>query len=83
MKNGSKDYARFLPLLDHHKELQKDFDIEWLQTASGYKNKSVKNQLFIGGKTLLHQFILQLVQTFLCNYMGEKNGVFIVQNIHP
>lgn len=50
MKNGGKDYARLLPLLDQHPELLKDMDVDWLTSASnnGSKN-SIKHQLFIGG----------------------------------
>ena len=60
MENGSKEYARFLPLLDQHEELKRDFDIDWLKHASGHSNKNVKNQLFIGGKdtsTSIHSAI--------------------------
>jgi len=49
MKNGGKDYARFLPLLDQHPELLKDFDVDWLMSAANNGAKQVKHQLFMGG----------------------------------
>jgi ribosomal protein L16 Arg81 hydroxylase len=49
MKNGGKDYARFLPLLDQHPELLKDFDVDWLMSAANNGAKGIKHQLFMGG----------------------------------
>lgn len=50
MKEGGKDYARLLPLLDQHPELLNDMDVSWLHTAANNgRKKSIKHQLFIGG----------------------------------
>jgi hypothetical protein len=50
MRQGSKDYARLLPLLDQHPELLDDMDVEWLHAAANNgRKKSIKHQLFIGG----------------------------------
>jgi ribosomal protein L16 Arg81 hydroxylase len=50
MKNGGKDYARLLPLLDQHPELLEDMDVNWLRAAANNgSKKSIKHQLFIGG----------------------------------
>ena len=50
MNNGSKDYARFLPLLDNHPEILEDFDLDWLVSAADKRAKGKKFQLFMGGK---------------------------------
>lgn len=50
MQEGSKDYARLMPLLDQHPELLDDMDVSWLhKAANNGRKKSIKHQLFIGG----------------------------------
>jgi len=50
MNSGGTDYARLLPLLDQHPELQEDMDVDWLRSAANNgRKKSIKHQLFMGG----------------------------------
>lgn len=57
MNKGSKNYIRFLPLLDKQPELEKDFRISFIKRIMKSKAKGRKTQLFMGGKntkTTLH-----------------------------
>ena len=49
MKKGSKNYARFLPLLDKQPELEKDFSMSFISKIMKGGAKGKKTQLFIGG----------------------------------
>ena len=60
MQSGSKDYVRFLPILDENPELLNQINNDWLSKYSNSKRKGLKRQLFIGGKntsTSIHSAI--------------------------
>lgn len=72
MNNGSKEYARFLPLLDNHPELFRDFDMNFLNAAAGARARQPKRQLFMGGPNTSTSMHAALGSNLFVQVHGQK-----------
>lgn len=78
MRQGSKDYARLLPLLDQHPELLDDMDVKWLHTAANNGRKKASNINFSSAaQGHPHPCIVPSVPTCSSKSTAENNGGFI------
>lgn len=87
-------YARFVPILNNHPELFKDFDVQWLADRidkngkvrlwnEGGKGKALRSHLFIGSKNNKTEVHCALTNNFFINVYGRKRWFIFAPSFNP
>lgn len=76
LKQGSKVYLKFSPMVHHDSELRKDFDIDWLENFTFPGSFGRKFFLFIGGGNTLTPIHTALSNTVFVQIYGKKKWTF-------
>lgn len=76
LKNGSKIYLKFSPMVHHDSSLKEDFDYKWLDQFAANGSFGKKTYLFVGGENSSTPIHNALADTVFIQVHGQKKWTF-------